>query len=62
MTWTVKLRQGVTFHNGKPVTADDVLFTLRRVANPKAPTSGGRRAGADPRLRRHQEVRRPARS
>src|SRR3954453_3274639 len=41
LTWTVKLRQGVTFHNGKPVTADDVLFSLKRVANPKAPTSGG---------------------
>ncbi len=41
LTWTVKLRQGVTFHNGKPVTADDVLFSLKRVANPKAPTSAG---------------------
>ncbi len=41
LTWTVKLRQGVTFHNGKDVMADDVLFTLRRVADPKAPTSAG---------------------
>ena len=40
-TWTVKLRQGVTFHNGKDVTPEDVLFTLKRVANPKAPTSAG---------------------
>ncbi|CCH79028.1 putative peptide ABC transporter,substrate-binding protein [Nostocoides japonicum T1-X7] len=40
-TWTVKLRQGVTFHNGKPVTPEDVLFTLNRVANPKSPTSAG---------------------
>jgi peptide/nickel transport system substrate-binding protein len=39
-TWTVKLRQGVTFHNGKDVTAEDVLFSLRRVAGPK-PTSAG---------------------
>jgi len=40
-TWTIKLRQGVTFHNGKDVTAEDVLFTMKRVANPKAPTSAG---------------------
>jgi peptide/nickel transport system substrate-binding protein len=39
-TWTVKLRKGVTFHNGKDVTPEDVLFTLHRVAGPK-PTSGG---------------------
>lgn len=41
LTWTVKLRQGVTFHNGKPLTPEDVLFTLHRVADPKAPTSAG---------------------
>ena len=41
MTWTVKLRQGVTFHNGKTVTPEDVIFTLKRVANPKSPTSAG---------------------
>ncbi len=41
LTWTVKLRSGVTFHNGKDVTPEDVLFTLKRVADPKAPTSAG---------------------
>ena len=41
MTWTVTLREGVTFHNGKDVTPEDVLFTLKRVADPKAPTSAG---------------------
>ena len=40
-TWTVKLREGVTFHNGKDVTPEDVLFTINRVADPKAPTSAG---------------------
>ncbi|HEX5562473.1 MAG TPA: ABC transporter substrate-binding protein [Nocardioidaceae bacterium] len=40
MTWTVKLRQGITFHNGKKVTPEDVLFTLHRVAG-KTPTSAG---------------------
>jgi peptide/nickel transport system substrate-binding protein len=41
LTWTVKLREGVTFHNGKDVTPEDVLFSLNRVADPKAPTSAG---------------------
>jgi peptide/nickel transport system substrate-binding protein len=30
LTWTVKLRKGVTFHDGKPLTADDVIFSLKR--------------------------------
>lgn len=33
--WRVKLRSGVTFHNGKTLTADDVLYSYRYVANPK---------------------------
>lgn len=28
--WTFKIRSGVTFHNGEPVTAEDVADTLRR--------------------------------
>jgi peptide/nickel transport system substrate-binding protein len=40
-TWTVKLRQGVTFHNGKDVTAEDAWFSIQRVADPKAPLSAG---------------------
>jgi peptide/nickel transport system substrate-binding protein len=38
--WTARLRPGLTFHNGKPVTAEDVAFSLRRVANPEAPFAG----------------------
>ncbi len=29
-TWEVKLRKGVTFHNGNPFNADDVLFSFNR--------------------------------
>jgi len=29
--WTIRVRQGVEFHNGKTVSADDVMFTLRRI-------------------------------
>jgi peptide/nickel transport system substrate-binding protein len=28
--WVFNLRRGVTFHNGKEMTADDVVFSLRR--------------------------------
>lgn len=38
--WTIKLRPGVTFHNGKPLTAEDVKFTLLRITNPAAPLVG----------------------
>ncbi|WP_421577692.1 ABC transporter substrate-binding protein [Shinella sp. M31] len=29
-TWTFKIREGVTFHDGKSVTAEDVVETMRR--------------------------------
>lgn len=29
-SWTIKLKKGVTFHNGKDLTADDVIFSLKR--------------------------------
>lgn len=38
--WTIRLRRGVTFHNGKPVTADDVIYTFQQILNPKSPGSG----------------------
>jgi peptide/nickel transport system substrate-binding protein len=38
--WTMRLRSDVTFHNGKPLTADDLMFTLQRIADPKAPQPG----------------------
>jgi peptide/nickel transport system substrate-binding protein len=33
--WTFKLRQGVKFHNGQPMTADDVVYTYQLQTNPK---------------------------
>ncbi|MBN9046930.1 MAG: ABC transporter substrate-binding protein [Rhizobiales bacterium] len=32
--WTVKLRKGITFHDGKSLTADDVVFSLQRHLDP----------------------------
>lgn len=31
LTWTFRLRQGVTFHDGSPFTADDVVYSYRRI-------------------------------
>jgi peptide/nickel transport system substrate-binding protein len=39
-TWTIRLKPGLTFHNGKPVTADDVIFSLRRITDPDDPKVG----------------------
>ena len=33
--WTFKIRQGVKFHDGHPLTADDVVYTLQLHSNPK---------------------------
>jgi peptide/nickel transport system substrate-binding protein len=40
LTWEFRLREGVTFHDGSPFTADDVIATLERVPNvPNSPNS-----------------------
>ncbi|MFN2630026.1 MAG: ABC transporter substrate-binding protein [Gaiellaceae bacterium] len=33
--WTIKLRKGVVWHDGRPFGADDVMYTLRRIAASK---------------------------
>jgi peptide/nickel transport system substrate-binding protein len=33
--WTFKLRPNVKFHDGKAFTADDVVYTLKRIQDPK---------------------------
>jgi peptide/nickel transport system substrate-binding protein len=39
--WTIKLRDGVTFHNGKALTADDVIYSLNRILDPEVGLFGG---------------------
>ncbi|MFQ5854137.1 MAG: ABC transporter substrate-binding protein [Anaerolineae bacterium] len=34
LEWTFNLREGVTFHNGDPFTADDVVFVYNRSKDP----------------------------
>ena len=38
--WHIKLRSGVSFHNGKSFGADDVIYTLKTILNPKKPLGG----------------------
>jgi len=37
-TFTLKLRDGVTWHNGDPFTAEDVKYTFERIYRPDSPT------------------------
>ncbi len=34
LVYTIPVRSGMTFANGKPVTADDVVYTFSRICNP----------------------------
>ncbi|MEZ5126535.1 MAG: ABC transporter substrate-binding protein [Thermoleophilia bacterium] len=38
--WTVRLKDGIMFSDGQPVTADDVVFSFNRIINPKDPKNG----------------------
>jgi peptide/nickel transport system substrate-binding protein len=44
-SWVVKIRPGIEFHNGKTVTADDVIFSLQRILDPKDPKVGAASIG-----------------
>lgn len=39
--WIIRLRSGITFHDGKPFGADDVVSFLQQQVNPKAALSAG---------------------
>jgi peptide/nickel transport system substrate-binding protein len=38
---TFHLRKGVKWHDGAPLTSDDVMFTYRRMIDPRTPTAYG---------------------
>jgi peptide/nickel transport system substrate-binding protein len=33
--WTIRLRKGIEFHNGKTLSTDDVVYSFQRLLNPK---------------------------
>ncbi len=35
--WQIKLRDGMMWHDGKPITADDVVYSMERIVDPKDP-------------------------
>jgi peptide/nickel transport system substrate-binding protein len=37
--WTVRVRPDVTFHNGKTLGADDVIWTFQKILDPKFPNN-----------------------
>ncbi|NBF05742.1 ABC transporter substrate-binding protein [Pseudomonas sp. Fl5BN2] len=34
-SWTLRLRQGLEFHHGKSIDADDLIFSIRRLTDPQ---------------------------
>ena len=51
--WTIRLKQGIEFHNGKTLTADDLLFSVKRIVDPKnAATAAGQLKESTSRERR----------
>lgn len=51
--WTITLREGVTFHDGRPLTSADVRFTFERIMDPEDPKGGASKLAT---LERVEEV------
>ncbi len=43
--WTIRVKPGITCHDGKPFGAEDVIYSLRRIMNPKSPLPGAASVG-----------------
>jgi oligopeptide transport system substrate-binding protein len=53
LTYTFKLRDGLKFHNGRPVTAADVKYSLQRTVDPATQSPG---AGYFSMIKGHDEL------
>ena len=40
LTYTFKIRSGVKFHNGRGMTADDIVYSIQRTVDPKTQSPG----------------------
>jgi peptide/nickel transport system substrate-binding protein len=45
--WKVKVKKGVVFQDGSPLTIDDVIWTYKRILNPSDPTMAAARGNID---------------
>jgi peptide/nickel transport system substrate-binding protein len=43
--WTFHLRDDAKFHNGRPVVAEDVVFSIKRILDPETASPGARSLG-----------------
>ncbi len=39
-TWHIRLRSGIRFHDGSPLTSADVVYTLERIKDPRTASTG----------------------
>ncbi len=47
--WTIRIKSGIEFHDGSPLTVDDVIYSLQRILDPKTAAEGaGQIAMIDP--------------
>ena len=44
-TWTLKVRQGVEFHDGSKLTAADVAYSIQMQVQPNGPSPNSASAG-----------------
>jgi peptide/nickel transport system substrate-binding protein len=54
--WQLRLKPDITFHDGKPLTADDVLFSWARVLDPKTGNAGSSTFGTTIDMKRTKKV------
>ncbi|MGH2944738.1 MAG: ABC transporter substrate-binding protein [Solirubrobacteraceae bacterium] len=38
--WTIRIKPGIEFHDGSPLTIEDILYSLRRILDPKTSAEG----------------------
>src|SRR3989441_9226280 len=57
LTWTFTLRKGVRFHNDREVTAEDVVYSLTRILDPKIRSRAADLFGAMKGAREFREAR-----
>ncbi len=43
--WTIRIKSGIEFHDGSPMTIDDVIYSLKRILDPKTAAEGAGQIG-----------------